>query len=202
MTFRPAEIVFVRHSETVANATGRYNPSTLNAFSKRGIQQTGKLTSALQKESFDEIVVSPSPRALKTVAPFLQRTDQVAEVWPELLECCHQKGVAKLKPPSPQIRFGPRIEWPTAFDSVFQHRFGAEQQILSPTYADGKRQINLTRDLLVSRYSGSGKKVLVVGHSIHGGILIGLMTGKPKPRLANATPIRLTETAPGQFRLK
>jgi broad specificity phosphatase PhoE len=201
-TFQPAEIVFVRHSETVANATGRYNSATLNAFSKRGIAQTGKLTATLQKSEFDQILVSPSPRALKTIAPLLQRTDQRAEVWPELLEVCHQKGSERLKPPSPQIRFGDRIEWPTAFESIFMHREGGERYILAPTYADGKRQIQMTQQMLNSRFSGSGRRILVVGHSIHGGKLIALLTGTTEPRVENAKPIRLIESRPGRFAIK
>lgn len=189
----------MRHSETVANATGRYNSSTLNAFSKRGIAQTGKLTSSLQGSEFDQILVSPSPRALKTIAPLLQRTDQVAEVWPELLEVCHQKGSERLKPASAQIQFGSRIVWPTPFEEIFRHRDGGERYLLAPTYADGKRQIRLTQELLVSRFSGTGKRILIVGHSIHGGYLISMLTSGSRLKVENAKPIRLVETSPGKF---
>lgn len=202
MAFQPAEFVFVRHCETLANATGRYNSTTLNAFSKRGIAQTGKLTATLQKSEFDQILVSPSPRALKTIAPLLQRTDQTAEIWPELLEVCHQKGAERLKPPSPQVRFGDRIEWPTAFESIFMRREGGERYLLAPTYADGKRQIRMTQEMLISRFSGTGRRILIVGHSIHGGMLISMLTGNNPPLLENAKPIRLVESAPGRFAIK
>lgn len=198
LTFQPATITFVRHSETVANATGRYNMRTLNAFSDRGIAQTSKLTVRLGGASFDEVLVSPSPRALKTIAPWLSRNNTQAEVWPELLECCHQKGAARQKPATPSVVFGPKISWPDPLDGLFRYRQGGERLISAPTYQDGLRQIRLAYDRLVREYSGTGKHVLVVGHSIQGGKMIALLTGK-QIALQNAKPVKLVETKPGRF---
>jgi broad specificity phosphatase PhoE len=199
LAFQPAEILFVRHGETVANATGRYKTSTLNAFSLKGQNQVSQLTNRLQGSSFDDILVSPSPRALKTVAPYLQRTDQVAEVWPELYECCVQKGAARLKPAAPAIKFGPQIEWPETFDGLFRFRPGGERYILAPTYNDGKRQIKLAWQKILDEFSGSGKRILIVGHSGQGGEMIALLTGGRRVSLANAKPVRMVETRPGLF---
>jgi broad specificity phosphatase PhoE len=198
LTFQPARITFVRHSETVANATGRYNSRTLNAFSERGITQTTKLTKQLAGASFDQVLVSPSPRALKTIAPWLARTQSQAEVWPELLECCHQRGVARQTPPAPTVRFADNITWPDAFEGLFKHRPGGERLIAAPTYQDGIRQIHLAHSRLLRSFSGTGKHVLVVGHSIQGGKMIALLTGK-QIQLQNAKPVNLVETKPGHF---
>lgn len=198
LTFQPATITFVRHSETVANATGRYNSRTLNAFSEKGINQTSSLTRQLTDASFDQVVVSPSPRALKTIAPWLSRSGSQAVIWPELLECCHQKGAERLKPATPEISFGPKIIWPDPFEGLFRHRPGGERLIDSPTYQDGIRQIQLARDRIVKDFSGTGRHILVVGHSIQGGKMIALLTGK-QIKLLNAKPVRLVEVTPGKF---
>jgi broad specificity phosphatase PhoE len=199
LAFRPAQLVFVRHCETVANATGRYQTSTLNAFSQKGLTQAAQLTAQLQRSSFDAILVSPSPRALKTVAPYLQRTDQKAEVWPELYECCHQKGAARQKPPSSTLPLGPQIQWPQTFDGLFSLRQDGGRLIEARNYADGIRQIQMAYRRLLSEYSGSGKTVLIVGHSIQGGKMISLLTGGRAVQLNNAKPIRLVEIRPGHF---
>jgi broad specificity phosphatase PhoE len=197
LALQPMEVVFVRHAETVANATGKYNSTTLNAFSERGKKQVSKLTASLQEESFDAIVVSPSPRALKTIAPYLQRTGQKAEIWPELLECCHQRGAARTKPASPQVRFGSKIEWHPSLSGLFTLREDGTRYIDAPTYADGKRQVALAMQRVLKTWSESGKKVLIVGHSIHGGMLLSQLTGGRKFHVQNAVPIWLREVRPG-----
>ena len=66
------DLTFVRHGETVANATGRYRDSTLNTFSERGKKGVEALTGQLQAEpAYARILVSPAPRALRTIAPYL-----------------------------------------------------------------------------------------------------------------------------------
>jgi len=197
---QPTEIVFVRHAETIANATGKYNSRTLNAFSTRGQNQVAKLTNLLSEEQFDAIVVSPSPRALKTIAPYLQRRGLKAEIWPELLECCHQRGSARSKPASPNVRFGPKIEWHSSLDGIFTLRPDGQRYIDAPTYADGKRQVEMTAKRIRTVWSGSGKRVLMVGHSIHGGMLISKLTGGKKYAVENASPLQFIETSNGLFR--
>ena len=83
------DLVFVRHAETVANATGQYSSSTIDRFSSLGESEVKTLTTKLEKEPFfDRIFVSPSPRALRTIAPYLRATHQRATIWPLLYECC------------------------------------------------------------------------------------------------------------------
>lgn len=199
VAWTPTTLTFVRHAETIANATGRYNSQTLNAISNKGLVQTKTLTNTLLTQNFDDILVSPSPRALKTVAPYLERTGQQAEVWPELLECCHQKGKEKTKPALPQVKLGQAIELPLAFRGLFKFRIGGERYIQAPTYADGRKQVELAKHRLLSKFSGSGKRVLLVGHSINGGKLIAMLTGGKTIKVENGKPIRLIEVKPGSF---
>jgi broad specificity phosphatase PhoE len=201
IALQPTEIVYVRHAETQANATGNYNSRTLNAFSSRGERQVSAVTQKLKFEVFDAILVSPSPRALKTVAPYLRATGKTAEIWPELYECCHQPKSQRSKPASVKMQFGPKIEWHASLEGLFHLRPGGERYIIAPTFNDGMRQIKQLRTLLVQRYGGSGKKILVVGHSIVGGHLLAMLTGKRLP-VQNAAPIRIAESKPGLFQVK
>jgi broad specificity phosphatase PhoE len=201
VAFQPTEIVYVRHAETMANATGKYNSRTLNAFSSRGEQQVTKATRGLAGQKFDAIVVSPSPRALKTIAPYLRSIGDKAEVWPELYECCHQPKSHRGKPASPKMRFGERISWDRSLDGLFTLRPDNDRLILAPTYLDGMRQIKQCHAKLIAEFGGTGKRVLVVGHSIVGGHLISMLTGGSRVQVENAAPIRLIEVSRGKFEL-
>jgi broad specificity phosphatase PhoE len=198
------ELVFMRHAETVANATGRYNSRTIDTLSQLGVKQVAAVTSRLNGMKFDAIVVSPSPRALKTIAPYLRAHPGTrAEVWPELYECCDNNTKKVKGPTSAQIRFGGMVKLPSdlaplLYLSPLNNRF-----ILAPSYQDGLRQVRLTASSLKRRFGGTGKTVLVVGHSLHGGRLIELLQGKPmtgRTRPGNTAILRFREQPDGSFR--
>jgi broad specificity phosphatase PhoE len=200
---KPLEIVFVRHGETQANATGRYNSKTIDTFSDLGKKQVAALTPKLKQMHFDAIVVSPSPRALKTIAPYLKETHQRAEVWPELYECCdaHSKKIPGLT--SKDVRYGAKVKLPDAIASQFALTPGKDRMIAAPSYEDGLRQIRMAANRLKNSYGGTGKTVLVVGHSLHGGRMIEYLLGKPmtgKTRPGNTEIIRLREGVGGMFK--
>ena len=88
VALKPTEIYFVRHGETIANATGAYNSRTIDTFSALGEKQVAFFNNQIKNRRFDAIVVSPSPRALRTIAPYLRANNLKATVWPELYECC------------------------------------------------------------------------------------------------------------------
>lgn len=201
---RPTEFVFVRHGETVANATGKYNSRTLNVFSDRGRQQVVALTAKLSGMKFDLILVSPSERALRTVAPYLRASRQKATIWPELYECCHQVGAARNKPATPNVVYGPKITVSPDLGGLFLLRPGGERLISAPTYNDGMRQIRMGRDKLIEAFRGSGERILIVSHSLEAGRLMELLQGKPalgKMRPGNTEIIRLQEGAGGKFQI-
>jgi broad specificity phosphatase PhoE len=194
---RPMELDFVRHGESLANATGKYNSRTIDTFSERGEKEVSALTKELNGQRFDAIVVSPSPRALKTIAPFLRAHGLRAEIWPELYECC-DANTKKIKGlTSPQIRFGAKIKLPADLAPLFALVPNHDRFILAPSYDDGLRQIELAADRLKRTFGGTGKRVLVVGHSLHGGRMIELLEGKPmtgRVRPENARVMRFTES--------
>jgi len=198
----PAQIVFVRHGETQANATGRYNSRTIDSFSERGKEEVSALTVQLEAMRFDAIVISPSPRALRTIAPYLRARHLTAEIWPELYECCdaHSRKVKGYT--SWQVSFGAIVSVPKDLAGLFKLSPGDDRFILAPSYDDGLRQIRMAADHLRREFDGSGKIVLVVGHSLNGGRLIEALEGKKmagQVRPDNAKPMRFEERANGVF---
>lgn len=186
----------------MANATGAYNSRTIDTFSEKGHKEVEALTKELDGMRFDGIVVSPSPRALRTIAPYLRAHHLVAAIWPELLECCdaHSKKIKGVT--SPQVRYGGVITVPKDLVGLFVFAPGDNRYIFALSYDDGLRQIRLAADHLKRAFGGTGKTVLVVGHSLHGGRMIELLEGKPmtgRVRPENATILRFGEQPNGLF---
>jgi broad specificity phosphatase PhoE len=186
------QVVFVRHGETVANATGRYNERTLNTFSDLGEKQVAALTDRLVKgPRFDRIYVSPSPRAMRTIAPYLAKVHQKAEIWPLLYECCtgrRPKGAHATK-----FSWGPKVTIPADLSGLFTLIPGESRLPVAPDYNSGLAQVTATMAEW-SRFPAGGR-VLLVGHSGHGGQFIYGLTGKRK-KVENAKEISFTLSGP------
>ncbi len=179
------DLTFVRHSETVANATGKYNSKTIDTFSVKGEQLITQLTPKLMKEKrWDIILVSPSPRALKTIAPYLKATNQRAVVWPLLYECCTGKRPKDAHPT--KFSWGSDIKIPAMIKPLFQISKDSYRLPVSPDYNAGLAQVQATVVEFKKKYLG--KRVLVVGHSGHGGQFLKAFTGK-SIHVENAKPI-------------
>lgn len=190
----PTQIYFVRHGETQANATGKYNSRTVDAFSELGQKQVAGLTKTLMPMRFDAIVVSPSPRALRTIYPYLHATHQKAVIWPELYECCDAHSKTRPSLMSKGIRFGAPITLPKDIADAFVLTRGKDHFLQTNSYDDGLKQIAFAAKNLTAEFPG--KRVLVVGHSLHGGRMIELLQGKPmlgKVRPANCSITHLTQ---------
>jgi broad specificity phosphatase PhoE len=179
------QIVFVRHAETVANATGRYNNQTLNSFSAKGQRQISDLTARLVKQPrFDRILVSPSPRAMRTIAPYLSASHQRAEIWPYLYECCtgrRPKGAH-----ATSFGWGPKITLPAEMSNLFIVRPGDDRLPNAPDYNSGLAQVQAgLKSFRAMRIRG---RLLMVGHSGQGGQMIFGLTGQRR-KVDNATEI-------------
>lgn len=185
-------VTFVRHAETVANATGRYNGKTLNVLSAKGRAQAEAVVGPLQRLGhFDVILVSPSERVLTTFAPYLRATRQRATIWPLLYECC--TGRPSPRPAPGPLKYGAKITIPTAFSSLYRIEPGHDRYPVAPDYARGLVQVDASVREFRARYLG--RKVLLLGHSGHGGHFIHALTGKWR-KVENAGIIRFT-LAPG-----
>lgn len=168
-------VTFVRHAETVANATGRYNGKTLNVLSAKGQKQAQAVVEPLERLGhFDVILISPSERVLTTFAPYLRATRQRATVWPLLYECC--TGRRSSGPAAGPLRFGGKITIPAAVTSLYRVEPGHDRYPVAPDYARGLVQVDASVREFRARYLG--KRVLLLGHSGHGGHFIHALTGK------------------------
>ncbi len=182
----PLHLTFVRHSETLANATGHYSAKTLNAFSERGEGLIVALTDRLTKSPRpDTILVSPSPRALRTIAPYLRRTGQKATVWPLLYECCTER---PKKPASRSFGFGAKIEIPQDVAGLFVVLPGQDRLPAPRDYGEGLAQVRRAVEGFHSRFHGG--HVMLVGHSAMGGLFLKALTGR-SIQVKNAEPIEL-----------
>ena len=179
------QITFVRHAETVANATGKYNSRTLNSFSAKGQAQISALTDRLsQSLGFDHILVSPSPRAMSTIAPYLAATRQRAVIWPYLYECC--TGRRPQGAHATSFGWGPKITVPADMSGLFSVPPGADRFPVAPDYNSGLAQVQA--GLEAFRKMRLRGRVLLVGHSGQGGQMIFGLTGKRR-KVDNATEI-------------
>ncbi len=184
--FTSTDVTFVRHGETVANFTGKYNARTLNVFSEKGKAEVASLTEKLRRESrFDRILVSPSPRALRTIAPYLKATGQKATVWPLLYECCTGRRPKNARATS--FKYGEKIAIPKDMAAYFKIELGHERLPNAPDYDSGLAQVAASLKEFGMLFKGG--RVLLVGHSGHGGQFIHALTGKWK-QVKNAEEIR------------
>ena len=174
-TFRPTDLTFVRHGETVANATGHYNGKTLNEFSAKGAAGVSAITrELLSQPRFEAILVSPSPRALKTIAPYLRASHSKALVWPLAYECCTGKRPKDAHPTS--FKWGSAVSIPKDMAGLFFVEAGHDRLPSSPDYNSGLAQVDASLAEFRARFGG--KRVLIVGHSGHGGQFLHALTGK------------------------
>ncbi len=182
----PLHLTFVRHSETVANATGRYNARTLNVFSERGEKLVVALTETLLKSPRpDAILVSPSLRALRTIAPYLRRTGQKATVWPLLYECCTER---PKKPAARTFPYGAKIEIPRDLAGLFVVLPGQDRLPAPRDYGEGLAQARRSVEGFRARFHAG--RVMLVGHSAHGGLFLKALAGHAY-KVDNAKPIEL-----------
>jgi broad specificity phosphatase PhoE len=180
------DLTFVRHGETIANATGKYNGHTIDTFSQKGVGQIARLTRDLMVEKpYDVILVSPSPRALHTIAPYLKAKGKQALVWPLLYECCTEKRPVGAHATS--FKFGVQIAVPGPISAQFQLQ-PASKYPTPKGYNEGLAQVAASVTEFRKKYLG--KRILIVGHSGAGGQFIKALTGKAI-RLENASPVKL-----------
>ncbi|MEI7985900.1 MAG: histidine phosphatase family protein [Armatimonadota bacterium] len=180
------DLTFVRHGETIANATGKYNSQTIDTFSKKGQDQVARLTrDLLVEQPYDVILVSPSPRAMNSIAPYLKAKGKVGTVWPLLYECCTEKRPANAKATS--FNFGVKIAIPTAISGQLKIGTLGDRYPAPKGYNEGLAQVAASVAEFKKKFLG--KRVLIVGHSGAGGQFIKAFTGKAI-RLENASPLK------------
>lgn len=199
----PTRIYYVRHAQTVANATNTYTTATESQFSELGNNQKYKIDTILQSYSFDKIIVSPTWRTQNTVYPYLKSTNQKAEIWPELTECCWQSDTS-----SPTTAVFPVIPWgaeisviDNGFFSFKRPSANREYNWEAKNYKDGINQCRLAADSIKTLFGGKGLNILIVGHSIQGRKMIEILTGKTVHINNASIDFYLLEQRDGTFKL-
>lgn len=184
---RTTDLYFVRHGETQANATGHYNSRTLNSFSVKGQNQVRSLPFRLQNMGLTFAICSPSPRAMNTAVGVLRNEGLHAEIWPEFNECCTQSRKTWSVPAHRNsFRRVGRVRIPINLARWFVPVPGDDQMIADGNYQDGLRVTAEAVRLFKQRFSGSGKHILIVGHSGQGGRFLEMLldlkpVGKIRP---------------------
>ncbi|MDP8266586.1 MAG: histidine phosphatase family protein [Candidatus Aceula meridiana] len=200
---RGLDIYFVRHAETVANATGDYNAENQKEFTKKGYRQIQNLTRILDKMSFDHVLVSPKYRTKNTILPYLKKNNLVGQIWPEVAECCWQGD--EHMPASVGIPFGKIINIKKENFRFFKLRSSSADRFYNPqTYSDGIEQIKRACELIERKYSGTGKSLLIVSHWLATSRMLEMFLGieiKGRFNIKNAKLIHLRKEAGGKYRL-
>lgn len=179
------DLTFVRHAETEANASGHYSAKTLNSFSQKGQAQVSELTRKLLSGApYDAILVSPSPRAMRTILPYLKASRQTATIWPLLYECCTQKRPAGAR--SEPFKWDGKVAIPADCKGHFKTLAGEDHLPVATTYNQGLGQVAASLEEFRSKLAHG--RVLLVGHSGHGGQFLHGLTGKWR-KVENAQPM-------------
>lgn len=195
-------IYFVRHGETLGNSTHHHSKYNDRTFSAKGQKQVKELTRKLDSLHFDHILVSPKYRAMNTIFPYLKKHHLKAEIWPELEECCWQK---ERDISAFELNRGNKITVEQKMQPYFTFPDATARYRYAPKgYADGMIMIFKSIDQLRSRFAGSGKIILIVGHYHAGSRMIELlqdMEPEGRYKISNAKISQLKESANGSFQL-
>jgi broad specificity phosphatase PhoE len=162
-------LYFVRHAQSLGNVGGEYDLTMSGKLSEHGQKQAEKLPDRLLKYEFDEIIVSPLERALRTIAPYLKKADRTAEIWPELVEARGNKHIPADVPPA--MRFGGPVILPQDIKSLFRMRKDEAGSLMPPpdeTYQEGQRRVTVAAERLRELHGGKDVSVLSVGHACSG----------------------------------
>jgi len=199
-SYAATDIYFVRHAETMGNLTHHHSHENDRTLSPLGLRQVEHLTGALDQLQFDYIIVSPKYRAMKTILPYLKKHRLVAEIWPELAECCWQK---QRELSSGSLHHGSRIRLESAMKPYFTFADKDDRSSYKArNYGQGMIQISMATDRIKQRLAGSDKRILIVGHYHAGSRIIETLQGlEPVGRykIANTQIIHLQENDTGTF---
>lgn len=162
------DIIIVRHAETLANVSKDYSAFNQRHFTEDGLREIDALTKLMEPHRFDTILTSPAYRVLRTIQPYLEKTGQTAEIWPDLDECCWQTDRASERTPPGEPILLEQEQRP-----LFVLR--AESPDLSPggeTYAEGVRRVKRAAADIKTRWSGTDAWLMIVVHRHTGARLI------------------------------
>ena len=194
------KIYYIRHGEGGHNVVSEWKSVPRNKwpayvgsadmFTPKGEQQVARATARLATMQFDFIAASPTWRTRQTVLPFLQKTDRQAEIWPELEEFNDVPvpvgSAAALPAPSRGLFTGAPVVIPDGESDFFTLRQGAERRFKLggsnlQIFVDTQAALDQAIALIRSRFAGSDKSILLVGHGNSGRRLLSTLLGNRMP---------------------
>lgn len=174
---RGLTIYYIRHAEVLANIlpVEEITYESSNVFTDLGLRQVDVLAAYLASSGIvpDEILTSPTWRTQKTIEPYLVQSGKTAVLWPELDECCSEEPTGAALPTEPVYFFDAALE---AQNVVYRDE-ESTQFWRNETFEAGYFMVMTARDLFLSRYSQSGKTLMIAGHAVSGTMLLGLLRG-------------------------
>jgi broad specificity phosphatase PhoE len=155
------KVLFVRHAESMGNATGEYSSAQADSLSPRGEKQAIALATSLRAWQFDEIIVSPLQRAWQTIAPYLSATGKQGEIWPELAEACwHEE-----REPAASSWAAQPASLPESVASLFRYRDNMPIRPAHPeSFGTGLARVHRALERLEQMAARSDQTVLMVTH--------------------------------------
>lgn len=170
-------LIFVRHAQSQGNATGDYSTATHDSLSELGHRQAHALAAVLARHSIARVLVSPLTRTVQTIHPYLQCSNHIAEIWPELAEGCWQ---ARDLTPAATFPTEPCI-LPEDLAPHFTFRDGRPLRPCGhETFAQGFYRARLVLQRL-EPYSTGPSDTLVVTHGHMLREMLNLITVAPEP---------------------
>ena len=218
------KIYYLRHAEGGHNVVQQWekvpkaqwpayvgNP---NVFTPKGETQVVAATEKLQKYHFDCIAVSPTWRTRHTVLPYLKAAGAKGEIWPELHEFDGGSMILSTNLPAPFgqiLNAGPHVELPPDEAAYFFLREDAKSDFKLPPGKGEAHEAALrfvvqrVIDMIHTRFGGTGKEILLVGHGTSGKALLEMLTNNElaaTPEMANMGIWMVEEQRNGQFKLE
>ncbi|WP_044255132.1 histidine phosphatase family protein [Rhodopirellula sp. SWK7] len=188
-----------------------------DVFTPKGTKEVVEATEKLLQYRFDCIATSPLWRARNTIRPYLDATQQTAEVWPELREGPGMTTILSEDVPEVDIEIlnkGEPIVVPDEEAGVFHLRDDGKNSYAKPPkgstemekVAYMKHVSQHVIDMIKKRFGGSDKSILLAGHNSAGVSLLKLLIqqepgGKARRGLENVGIWMVEQQDDGSFQL-
>lgn len=193
------KIYFVRHAETVANATGQKDEVSSRTFTEAGEKQVQHLAEQLRPLKIDQVLVSPSERARLTVLPYLKMKNKSAEIWPELEEWIMESQVKMGLDPLD----GSEIQIEKANQDYFHFRDKqAARRYYTKDYAGGLDQVQKVAELIRKRFGNTDQTILIAGHKDSGARILEALLGldlEARFKLVHGKLSEIRQNSQGKF---
>ena len=184
-------LYFLRHAESVANTKLKDQFARGDQLSPHGRKQAEAVVSTLVQNVYHKIFVSPSVRALQTIAPYLIHTKRIATILPACAEIPSRPKILK--------NIFSRDKRPKAFKipEVYQDLFAPDPRFTAvpmraESLIDVNERLTLFERYIVGTYGSTATSLLLVSHGRFGRELIQRLLGRKVSHPENAQLWKIT----------